>query len=95
VPLDRIALKGTGSKTGAPVALAGDYVLKDKVTTKAGCHWAMYLDGLDPEPLDEITTDAPGSHSNEADEIGLDLRHYTIRVVASRCGAWSVSLARR
>jgi hypothetical protein len=94
VPVARTTLKGTGSKTGAPVVLAGDYVLKDSVEAKVGCHWAIYLDGLDSEPLDEFTTNAPGSHSTSADQIGLDLQRYTIRVVATKCGAWSVSLAR-
>jgi hypothetical protein len=93
-PVNRAALEGTGSKVGPAVVLAGDYVLKDSVKAKAGCHWALYLDGLDPEPWDEFTTDAPGGHSTSTDEIGLDLSEYQLRVVASKCGAWTVSLSR-
>jgi hypothetical protein len=88
-------LKGTGSKTGRTVVLSGDYVFRDTVKAKPGCDWVAYLDGLDPEPLDEFETDFSGGHSNSADELGLDLRKYTIRVVATKCGAWSVSITRR
>ena len=93
-PADKTSLKGTGSKVGPTVALSGDYLFKDNVNAKPGCHWAVFLDGLDPEPLDEFTTDYPGGHTTSADEIGLELRQYTIRVVATKCRAWSVSLAR-
>lgn len=94
VAVNAAKLSGTGSKTGRPVVLAGDYVLRDHVTTKPGCHWRVYLDGLDDQPLDEVSTDTSGSASTTADETGLDLRAYTIRVVATKCGAWTVSLRR-
>src|SRR5258705_3542844 len=94
VALDSLSLKGTGSKNGEAAVLQGDYVLRDTVTTKAGCHFRVYLDGFDTEPLDDVSTDAGGSTSNEVDEQGLDLSTYRLRVVASKCGAWAVSLRR-
>jgi len=72
--------------------LEGDYVLKTKVKTRRGCNWKMYLDGLDTSPLDAVRTNSPGSHSLTADQTGLGLGTYRIRVTSSKCGAWSVSL---
>jgi hypothetical protein len=94
VALDSTTLKGKGAKIGPVVVLGGDYVLRDSVATKRGCHWAVYLDGFDDAPIDEVTTDASGSSTTQADEQGLELRRYTLRVATSRCGSWTVSLRR-
>ena len=91
-PAKSAALKGKGSKAGPNVVLEGDYVLKTKVALKRGCKWKMFLDGLDKEPIDSVSTNTAGTHSLETDEIGLALAAYRIRVMSTRCGAWSVSL---
>jgi hypothetical protein len=91
-PAKSASLKGKGSKAGPNVVLEGDYVLKTNVALKRGCTWKMYLDGWDKDPLDSVSTNTGGTHSTETDEIGLELASYRIRVVSSRCGAWSVSL---
>jgi hypothetical protein len=95
VAMDVVSLSGTGSKTGPKAVLAGDYVFRDSITTKPGCHWRVYLDGFSTEPIDDVTTNTSGSSSSEFDEQGLDLREYAFRVIASKCGSWSVSLRRR
>jgi hypothetical protein len=94
-PVEKATLKGQGDKIGPVVVLSGDYVFRDSVKTKAGCRFQVYLDGLDDQPLDVVETDSAGSNSTEADELGLDLRTYTLRVVATKCGAWSASLTKK
>jgi hypothetical protein len=85
---------GTGSRTSKPILLVGDYVLRDTIGTRAGCHWIAFIDGWDTEPADEVMTNATGSTSNAVDLIRLRSARYTFRVVTSSCGSWSVTLAR-
>jgi len=93
-PVARVNLTGTGSRKSKPIVLAGNYVLRDSIVTMRGCHWRVFLDGYDTAPIDEVLTNATGSTSNEVALPGLVTRRYTLRVVASSCGRWSVSLGR-
>jgi hypothetical protein len=93
-PAARAKLTGTGSRRSAPIVLAGDYVLRDSIATLPGCHWRVFIDGYDNAPMDEVLTNATGSTSNEIPLIALDVRRYTLRVVSSSCGHWSVTLTR-
>ena len=93
-PASRAKLTGTGSRKSAAIVLAGDYVLRDLIVTMPGCHWRVFVDGYDTAPMDEVLTNATGSTSNEVPLIALQGRRYTLRVVASSCGRWSVTLAR-
>jgi hypothetical protein len=88
-------LTGTGSRTGKPVVLAGNYVLRYTIAGGSGCHWQLYLDGWADTPLDEVQANGAGSMSNEIAVVGLDRRGYALRVVASSCGGWSVTISRK
>jgi len=79
----------------SPVTLEGHYVLWDSVATKSGCHFQVFLAGFSPDALEDYGTDSSDSYSGQTDEQGIPVGSYFFRVVATKCGLWSVSLARR
>lgn len=87
-------MDGTGSKRGVSVTLEGDYVFRAKVAAKPGCHFQVYVDGLGVEPFDDSQTASSGTYDTTSDEPGIELGSYSLRVVATKCGRWTVSLAR-
>lgn len=92
---DTASLKGKGNKTGKPVALEGDYVLKTSVKLKRGCIFRVYLDGWNSETLDAAKNRSGGGrHKATVDLVGLPRQPYRIRVKAKKCGAWSAALTR-
>jgi hypothetical protein len=92
--LANVRWSGSGSRTSKPLLLAGDYVLRDSIATRPGCSWRVFIGGYDTAPMDEVMSNKAGSTSSEVPLVGLPSRRYTIRVIASKCGTWSLTLIR-
>jgi hypothetical protein len=97
------SLEGRGSKTGPTVALSGAYVLKASVKMRKGCRFQLYLDGsTEVEPIYETAaakvTGAVRVIYKGRDTLVMDedfeYGPYAFRVVARKCGPWSVTLRR-
>ena len=89
-----LALKGTGSRSGKPATLKGDYVIKVSVKAKGRCRWSVRLEGLDDPVLASYPTNAGGTYRTSVDVVGVVQGPYRLVVKSTKCGAWSVTLKR-
>jgi hypothetical protein len=91
-PSTKVALSGTGDKTGPAVTLEGDYTISTKVIAHAGCSWTFSVKPGYDDVVD-ISTDAAGTHEQTL-PISLDAGRYQLVVTSSNCASWTVSMAR-